>query len=425
MQKRREETEGYVLAPLKNSEGEISLELAGTIKLGKSHGEFRYADHWLSAVHAYPLDPANLKLSDQRYKTTNRLGVFGVFHDAGPDDWGTKVQLHNHNSKPRNELERLLRLSGSGVGALQFSLARSKARTPPALQDEAFLQDLAKATAAIASDQQLSDEQLRLLEPGSSMGGARPKTTVMGAQGARLIKFSRPQDVVNNPLIEYASMTLLAKSGIEIPACELLNLGVYGHAFAIERFDRIPNQPVHFISAHSLFNTDRQREYADGLADPCSYMALARLLRQHTAKPQADCQQLYRRMLANVMLGNSDDHGRNHAMIFDINSGQWALSPAYDMLPMVSATSATDQALSIGRSGRESSLENALSCAESFCCSKPAALEILNSLYQSLANWRQHFQNAAVSAKDIVLLDRVITPRLNEAADILEARPQP
>lgn len=421
-------TSAYVFAPLlsvSQSSSDVGNNaphsLVGVAKLGRRHGEFEYADSWLAAANAYPLDPENLPLSERRYRIVNVKSLFGVLVDAGPDDWGTKIQLLDHSSQPRNELERLLRLSGTGVGELRFSLSRTRPKQPPQLRDQSYLQQLASASAIVAARESLSDEQRRLLEPGSSMGGARPKTTISGGSsgsancGARLVKFSRQNDSIDNPLVEFATMTLLAAGGIDMTRCELIGLGEYGHGFSIERFDRIPGRPQHYISAHSLFNTDRVREFADGDKDPCSYMALARILRRFSAEPVADCRQLYRRLLASVLIGNTDDHGRNHALLYDVNASAWRLSPAYDMLPIVGASRHDQQALSIGKAGRESSVENALSSCEAFALSLEQAKGELRDLLTVLDGWHSHFASAGVKPLDLQLLEAVIEPRLAAA----------
>ncbi len=199
--------------------------LVGEIETSSLMCEFQYDSEWLDSPWAYPLDPVNLPLSPKRYHVHNLKNMFGVFSDAGPDSWGERVLLQHHNSLPRNETERLLRLSGMGVGCLQFSLSRTRPKEIPALPSMDRLLHLANATENLLLKHQLTNDELLLLEPGSSMGGARPKVTVCDKDGAWLVKFSRPDDLIDIPKIEYACMQLLSKAGINVPETKLMPLG--------------------------------------------------------------------------------------------------------------------------------------------------------------------------------------------------------
>lgn len=401
-------TSAYVFAPTIDAQS----MLAGTLTIKPTHGEFTYANQWLDHSHTYPLDPCNLPLIDRRFEVNNRHKVFPVFSDAGPDAWGTKILLMNQRSHPANELERLLRLSGNGVGGLAFSLSRASVKPAAPLHDERYLNQLSKAAFDAVSDHPLSDEQLQLLAPGSSMGGARPKITIANREGDWLVKFSKPDDWINIPTVEYATMTLLKTLGLNVPDCRLYALA-HGSAFMIKRFDRTHAGPLHFISAHSLFNTDRMKEYACGSQDPCSYMALATIIRQYSAKPQLDVLEVYRRMLVNVLIGNTDDHARNHAVLYDVYTNAWRLSPVYDVLPCLTA-SQNQQALSIGTLGRVSTLENALSAHATFGLSHQAACNELKMIHNGLTHWQTHFRSCGVSANDLRILSGLIDRRLEK-----------
>jgi serine/threonine-protein kinase HipA len=114
--------EAYVFALISKD----SRILAGTIETSRLRGTFQYSNEWLNHPLAYPLDPVNLPLSPQQYSVNNIKNTFGVFSDAGPDSWGERILLQHHQTMPKNEVERLLRLSGLGVGCLQFSLSRTR-----------------------------------------------------------------------------------------------------------------------------------------------------------------------------------------------------------------------------------------------------------------------------------------------------------
>lgn len=380
--------------------------LVGEIKTSNLMGEFQYDSEWLDTSWAYPLDPVNLPLAPMRYRVQNLRNMFGVFSDAGPDSWGERVLLQHHRSLPGNETERLLRLSGMGVGCLQFSLSRTRPKEIPALPSIVRLSRLSKATENLLSKHQLTKDELRLLEPGSSMGGARPKVTVCDKEDVWLVKFSRPDDLIDIPKVEYACMQLLSRLGVHVPETKLIELGDGKSAYMIKRFDRITGHPIHFISAHSLFNTDRVRLIRDAHHDPVSYIALARHLRAYSARSIDDCQELYSRMVANVLLKNTDDHARNHAMVYNISKTEWRLAPAFDVLP--SFSSQGQQALGVGCYGRESTIDNLLSASSAFGLSNEQAFQKIHAMKNVIQDWEHYFSKSGVTTADLKLLSKII-----------------
>lgn len=398
--------------------------LAGEITLERTLGRFRYDERWLSYKHNYPLDPVNLPLQPGGASCRHNDRVFPVFSDAAPDAWGTRIMLLHHNSQPQNELERLLRTSGRGVGSLQFSLSRSRPKWVEASQDIALLERLHQVAESIEGSQRPDPEALRLIQPGSSMGGARPKVTVHDGQTEYLAKFSRPDDLVDVPRVEFATMRMLADTALEVPAVRLEAVGKGHSAYLIERFDTQGQRTTrHYVSAHALFNTERIRQVQDGHRDPAGYVALGHHLRSHSEDFVQAGQQLFLRALTNVALGNTDDHARNFGMAYDLKSRQWRLAPVFDVLPVVSST-ASEQAMTLGVHGRQSSWENLASCANTFGLSDEHALTLARAHLGVLALWREHFREAGVTDRDMALLEQVVGPRL-QAAIVATAPPGP
>jgi serine/threonine-protein kinase HipA len=389
-----------------------SAVLAGRIELSATFGSFTYSEQWLQAHYSYALDPVNLPLSERRYTTHNRNRVFGVFTDAGPDDWGTKVMLIGHSRLPANELERLLACSGHGVGCLKFSLSRTRPKLPTDLPPMSRLSEFEQASRDMAEDKAIPDEVLRVLAPGTSMGGARPKVSVADGEQAWLAKFSLPQDAVNMPLTEHATLQLAARVGIQVPENYVVSLGNH-HALLVKRFDRGQTQPIHFISARSLFNRDRIKQYADAARDPYSYPALARVLRAHARNGLDDCRQLYRRMVFNTLIGNTDDHAQNHALVYDVADDNWRLSPAYDLIPIASAN--TQQALGIGKMGRESSVGNLLSIPEAFDLNTRQTGQIIQEQIDTVSGWKTFFADHGVPQPSLAVIEKIVQPKLNAA----------
>lgn len=402
-------TSAYVFAP--DAAGESVL--AGELSLSGHGGLFLYADDWLSREDAYPLDPVNLPLAARPYVTRLRTEVHGVFLDAAPDSWGERVTLLKHKSLPRNVIEKLIRLSGTGVGGVQFSLSRTRPKAPQPLPTIASLDKLEEGAMAVDGRGDVPDDLLRLLAPGSSMGGARPKVTLLDESGhAWIAKFSRVDDLVDYPLVEFATMTLMAKAGINVPEVQIKKVAPDRHCYMIRRFDRVPGHGIHFISANALFNVDRIRSFGSAVDDPASYVALARILFKRASDPTTQAAQLFRRMVFNILVGNTDDHARNHAMLFDVATRTWALSPAYDVLPIVRGE--RQQSLAVGVMGRTGSIENAMSVCREFGLREAEAADIVDAVRDSLMNWRNHFADAGVRPTDRDLIGQVIDRNLAE-----------
>ncbi|WP_339897661.1 type II toxin-antitoxin system HipA family toxin [uncultured Gilvimarinus sp.] len=393
----------YVFARLANGE----RRLAGTITCEPPLAEFVYRKEWLAEPAAYPLDPVNLPLVNRTFRTQNPKGTFGVFTDAGPDDWGTRIMLMHHNSSPQNEVERLLRTSGGGVGLLEFSLSRSYPRTPTDLPGIELLDELAAVAQKVQEREPLTPEQLALIEPGSSMGGARPKVVVTDGASQWLVKFSREQDLLNIPALEYLTMTLLREAGIRVPAIALRELGAGRSAFLIERFDRMAGQPLHFVSANSLFNTSRLRRVRDSRKNPYSYVNLATILRKHSAEPVTDCRELFTRMVCNILLGNTDDHARNHAMVYSVSARQWRLSPVYDVLPTLGGVRG-HQAMGVGTFGADATLENARSLCKLFYFNAAEAQREIDRLHGLIATLPERAVKAGMAAGEVHMLQGVL-----------------
>ena len=208
------------------------------------------------------------------------------------------------------------------------------------------------------------------------------------------------------PKVEYACVQLLLKLYINATETKLMPLGNGKSAYMIKRFDRITGHPIHFISAHSLFNTDRVRLIPDAHHDPRSYIALARHLRAHSAHAIEDCLELYSRMVANVLLKNTDDHARNHAMIYDVSTTQWRLAPAFDVLPSLGYQG--EQALGIGRYGRESTIDNLLTASSAFGLSDEQALQRIHTMQTIIRDWKDYFITCGVTAADLKLLSKIM-----------------
>jgi serine/threonine-protein kinase HipA len=395
-------TEGYVFSLNPDHE----TVLAGRIGMDGQTGWFVYDPSWLRASWAYALDPVNLPLSERKYTVNNSKGVFPIFQDAGPDDWGTYIALMNNTSAPQNELERLIRTNGGGVGCIRFSLSRSKVKGAKPLPKIADIDRLKAAIESAVSKQILTPEEIALIEPGSSIGGARPKLTCVDDNGRKwILKFAKNGEQLDIPRLEYASMTFIRdRLGLNVPDCELIELSNGKSVFKIARFD----ENKHFASAYSLINQDRVREIRDAKFNPYSYIRLAGLIRKHAKHFESDLMELFRRMVVNIVIGNTDDHARNHAFLYDIANNEWGLSPAYDMLPSIKG-SRNVQALGVGKRGNESSIENALSYYQLFGLKEDVAISEARFIVDTVkAQWRDHLKSCGIAEVEIGITEKYL-----------------
>ncbi len=382
--------------------------VCGVIELDstKSRGRFRYGKSYLSRPDAFALDPIHLPLTENEFVTQFNKGLFGVLADAGADSWGKKVILALHSTKPKNALEFLLAGSGMGVGALVFSLSSSQSKRKISKNLISDLPSLLKAKDAILADQEIPPEAKKAFEYGSSMGGARPKTIVQDGEISYLAKFNRPDDLVNIVKVEHAAMRMLN----ELP-CQVANTQVLptpsGDILLVERFDLQHAKPIcHFLSANSVFNLNKVGK--PELATTYSYGYLAEFILKNGALPE-DAHDLYYRMVFNVLIGNTDDHARNHALLYQFKHAHWRLSPAYDVLPI---NNSKMHGIGLGENGREATVENLLSQSLRFGIKRFKAKKVIDEVTELTREWQQYFSHLGVGQGDIERLKAII-PEIN------------
>ena len=314
--------------------GRYELEEVGDAPMGR----FVYGRTYLDRSEAVAIDPVNLPLKDTEFTTTKVQGMFGALRDTAPDYWGRMVIERRDRGREYTELDYLLGSSDVRVGALSYGTGQDV----PALEYAGAhsLEDLETASnAADALEGEIEGEENpmladldRILAPSSAMGGARPKTVVMDGDGQLWVaKFPSRGDRWNNAIMEAAYLSLAGECGIAVPETRIMELG-NKKVLLVKRFDREPARdgPIRrlFLSAHSLLGLD------ESVIDRVrwSYLDLAHLLRRISSTPAADSAELFRRMVFNALVSNTDDHPRNHAML-GLATGGWRLSPAYDLVP--------------------------------------------------------------------------------------------
>jgi serine/threonine-protein kinase HipA len=377
---------------------------------------FKYANSWLDRPTSFAVDPINLPLSDQQFSSPK---LWGAFEDGTPDNWGRRVLLATRTQHPQNEIEWLLASRGAGVGCLLYSASRSRLPTlhqPPTFED---LLQLLLATDQIQQGEIKRPELAKLLEYGSSMGGARPKVTVSYKGAEWIAKLERSDDLFNQPRAEFASLQMSKDAGMPTADHELVD--VAGRSvLLVKRFDRHDGMREHFLSAYSLIHPVKMRMGDTG--GPMSYLRIADTIKKISDHAEADMHDLYRRMIFNVLIGNSDDHLKNHAVVLNSRT-TYGLSPVYDVLPHPSDLGL--QALIIGAAGRASTIENVLSSSERFGVHPELALKMLDEVHQVTRQSANYFMAAGMAPNEVSILantcsrlDQSVVAALNRAESL-------
>lgn len=339
-------------------------------------------------------------VAGQVFSANEKGSAPGAIDDARPDRWGERIIRQVERPARLSVLEMLLFAGDDRFGALGVSVSAEQ-YIPRRFGPYPVLADLAQLSAAVEDVQTqapITPDVQRLIQPGMSLGGARPKALLQTDAGACVVKFAELDDAVDTPLVEHATMTLAARAGITVATTGVLPLpprhGRARHALTVERFDRVDGSRLHCQSARTLLRAARLPE---------SYGALATVLLRlaHPDRQAAMREELFRRMVFNILMDNTDDHERNHSvrLMFD---GYQELTPAYDVVP--SLQNLGYQAMAVGQDGAVSSLENALTELSEFGLKRTRAVELVRQVARVVDGWEAHFAAVGVSAADRDLL---------------------
>lgn len=357
----------------------------------------RYDPAWLRSGFALSED---LPLTDQTFIPTEKDTAAGAVNDARPDRWGERVIRFLDKPARLSLLEYLLFAGDERFGALGVSVSMDrylpKSTGPlPVLTD---LPALDRLVQQVMAGEPILAEHCRLLSPGATLGGARPKALLQLDGSSWVVKFSEPGDVVDTPLMEHATMTLAEQASIHVAQTRLLPLkaragqGAY-HAIAVKRFDRVNGSRLHAISADVALRA---------AGEPLSYPALAQVLRRRgVAKGQISQQhmhELFRRMVFNILVDNTDDHEKNHALLMT-DRQEYALAPAFDVLPALQSLGY--QQMQVGTDMADATLDNALSQSSLFGLSLKQAQSAVREVISVVDKWRDHFLDVGMTHRDI------------------------
>ncbi len=402
------EREVYVYIQLPGTVETVTAALlrVQTLPDGTQIGRFRY----LQRQEAVALDPFQLPLAKQVFEFTQLKGIPGAVRDAGPDAWGRRVIEHKleRSAADLQEIDYLLHGPQDGAGYLSFGLKAEPPAPKRQYNRTHQLAELIAATQAIEEGKPVAAHLLEHLEPGTSMGGARPKATIEDAQCLWLGKFPAKDDRCNLQRIEFATLDLARRCGLNVTQARLQTVGD-SDVLMLQRFDRDYTDQgyLRFGVVSGLTVLDCGDSYLD--RERWSYPLLADNLRRWSDKPEADCAELFRRMVFNAAVTNNDDHPRNHAMLR--RQKGWRLSPAYDLVPApVVSLERRDLALTVGNYGRTVSIYNLLSQAGRFGLSAEEARAEINRIVDVVYHWRDTFFACGVSTRDIDTIAPAMLP---------------
>ena len=383
---------------------------------GHLQGEFRYLPGYLEHPAAFALDPLHLPLQAGPFDAARpHSGIHGVFEDSLPDGWGRRILCHRYqlgrgDGRPAN----LLALIGSqAMGALAYT----PLGTAPEPQTNIPATELSALVDAARQFEQLPPEQtpdhlMRLFQAASSPGGARPKVLVEDQAIGWLVKLASRQDRYDMVRIEAASLALARDAGLDVPDQRLIEL--HGHsALMLRRFDQTDSGGRrHIISMQTLLAADGY--YSAGYSD------LADIVRRVSDQPELDLGALYRQMVFNAAIGNTDDHLKNFAMLHDDQG--WRLTPAYDLLPDVNER--REHVLNFGPTGLIPGSAALDTQARAFGISPATAASIRDQVSDAVSTWRQRFSEFGVPEEDIQRLQTSITARLAQLGRQSPSRPK-
>lgn len=365
--------------------------------------EFEFDEDALAepSLTIVPLDPRLGFFAGRQYPPQG-CQTFGIFADSSPDRWGRLLMRRRLERDQRAGLVgRDVRLFESDyllgvhdafrVGALRYRLAdggeflddRHDRAAPPFVR----LRELEAASLELERDEENTDPAgerwlSMLLAPGGSLGGARPKASVVDPEGRLWIaKFPSVRDAWDVGAWEFVVQTLARGCGIRVPEAQARRFASEQHTFLVKRFDRTAEgRRLHFASAMTL--TDRKD--GDDASSGASYLEIAEALTVHGSRTEDDLRELWMRIAFNVLVSNSDDHLRNHGFILEPGRG-WRLSEAYDMNPVPGSTGLR---LNISESDNACDLDLVRSVAPYFRLKDGEASELLAQVRDVVRRWR-------------------------------------
>lgn len=394
--------EVYVYADWEDLEGPVYMGiLQAELLRGKEIFSFEYDESWLKSGHAQLLDPDLQLYAGKQYLSDQEKQNFGMFLDSSPDRWGRilmrrrEAALSREENRPQNNLFETDYLLGvydeHRMGGLRFKLDlegpflnnNKEMASPPWTS----IQELEQISLRLEEDDVVNDpEYLKwlsmLVAPGSSLGGARPKASVLDNENHLWIaKFPSKNDQTDIGGWEIVTYELAIEAEINMAEAQAKKFTTNKHTFLTKRFDRTSTgERIHFASAMTLLGHMDGEDYGEGV----SYLELVDFITTQGANVNEDLEQLWRRIVFSICVSNTDDHLRNHGFILT-NEG-WILSPAYDINPVETGTGLK---LNISEDDNALDLDLALEIIPYFRIKEARANEISQEVKSAVQNWKK------------------------------------
>ncbi len=378
---------------------------------GKDHFVFEYSHQWLKQHGGILLSGDLMNVPSLQHPRGND-NVFGFVKDSFPDRWGRLLLdrrerlTAQQEARPKRILTNYDYLIGiedfTRMGGIRYKEedsdgyinASAKFLVPPieslrALCDACHEIELAEERNELPEQRWLD----QLIDPGTSLGGARPKANVIDTDGRLYVaKFPSKMDLENTELIEHFSHRLAATAGINVANTRTIKISKDRDLLLSERFDRTDEgKRIHFASAMSLLGLD------DGAGSNTGngYLDIVDFILQGCVDVHQNLRELYRRVAFNVMFGNTDDHFRNHGFL--LTPKGWTLSPAYDINPGTK----THQCLLIDQYTEQSDASSLLQASGSYMLEQQEASEIIEEVRTSIKDWRKIATELQISHKTL------------------------
>jgi serine/threonine-protein kinase HipA len=363
---------------------------------GKKAFSFEYDTGWIQSKEQILLDPDIGWYKGQQYP--NGKENFGVFFDSMPDTWGRTLmkrraaQNAKDNGQPPQTLYDIDFLLGvfdeSRMGALRFKLDAGGAflddNTLTPIPPMSSVRELQYAAERVESDEDTDTVKkwlAILIAPGSSLGGARPKANVADEHGNLWIaKFPSRGDTNDKAAWEFLAYRLALDAGIKMADSRIEKIAGKHHTFFTKRFDRRNGERIHFASAMTMTGNNEETIKEN----PASYLDIAEFIQYTGAQNKEDLHQLWRRIIFNIAISNTDDHLRNHGFI--LTDKGWVLSPAFDLNPSVDKSGL---ALNIDTSNNTLDINLARSVGAYFQLSVAEMDTIINQVTAAVRRWNQ------------------------------------
>lgn len=395
------------------SEPQLMGVLAAHYAKGRKAFSFEYNKNWLKTKDQILIDPDIQFYSGPQFPGAKEN--FGIFMDSMPDTWGRTLMRRRAIQEARSKGEKVRTLyeidyllgvyDESRMGALRFKLDpdgpfldNSKNTPTPPWSSVGELQAASKALEHDDGNDEVKKWLAILIAPGSSLGGARPKANILDKdKNLWIAKFPAKNDTIDKAAWEFLAYQLAIKAGINMSECNIQKIAGNFHTFFTKRFDRENGERIHFASAMTMTGNNEDT-IRDNLA---SYLDLAEFIQNYGCNIEGNLEQLWRRIVFNITISNTDDHLRNHGFILT-NKG-WILSPAYDLNPSIDKDGL---ALNIDMDDNALNYDLAKSVGEYFRLGNDQMNLIINEVKTVVSTWKEIATKIGISKLEQELMQK-------------------